>query len=381
MGVSAGSLPPWITVILAIFAGTMTTDVLRTRSLENPLEVVFILASLLTYSSAAVISRRPWLGLIIFLLSSSTAAAITDTGGVLIISCAVVIAVLFICGSALLMMVSTILITLWAFAASLMIHEDLSMVRAIAIIGVPVACIGFVIGRFRHAVQIVETRNKELEEQKLHIRARERESLARDLHDIVANQLTSMTLVAGSRAHSTQLAELQEALTEIKGLSREALIELRKLLDVLRTNESPINPTGNIRLESQNIEECIQHVATRLEEFDFTVELSANALDQPPLSTSTVDAILRILQECSTNAMKYARPSSTIHIQLDRDQEQVHLSFNSHLSTHASWRSGRSELSSGQGLIGIRERVQLLGGESNIGPNNGQWVVEASFPA
>lgn len=367
-------------MVLVIFAGTMTTDVLRTRSLENPLDAVFIFASLLTYSSAAVISRRPWLGLFIFLISGSAAASMTDSGGVLIISCAVVIAVLFICGSALIMMASTILITAWAFGTSLLIHGDLSLLRAIAIIGVPVACVGFLIGRFRHAVQVAEARNKELEEQKLHIRARERESLARDLHDIVANQLTSMTLVAGSRAQSTQLQELQEALTEIKGLSREALIELRKLLDVLRTHDSPSNPMGKSRLESQSIEEGLQHVTTRLQEFNFIVDLSSNVPDGAPLPASTVDALLRILQECSTNAMKYARPASTIQIQLNRGQDQVHLRFSSLVSPHASLRSGRSELSSGQGLIGIRERVQLLGGESNIGPNNGQWVVETTFP-
>lgn len=379
-GVSAGPLSLWITIVLAIYAAVMTTDTLRNRSLENPHDVLVVLASLLSYSAAAIVSRRPWLGFLIFLVSSITLAWLTSSGGALLISFGVTVAMIFICGTALLMTTGTLSLTVWAFVVSILVHEDLSMVQAAAVIGVPVACVGYVIGRFRQAMLVAEARNQELEEQKLLIRARERESLARDLHDIVANQLTSMTLVAGSRAHSQRIGELQEALTEIKGLSREALIELRKLLDVLRTNDSPFGTVTGSRLESHSVEEGLSHVVTRLQEFDFSVELSSNLQEQPPLSVSTVDAVLRILQECSTNALKYARPASTIRITLDRDDEHVDLSFASELPKHVPTRPRNEELSSGQGLIGIRERVQLLGGEASIGRVGGQWLVGVSFP-
>lgn len=378
---SAGPLSPWITIVLAIFAAAMTTDVIRDRSLEDPGGASVILTTLITYAAASVVTRRPWTGMIIFLAGSVTLAWLVDSGVALLIAFAMTLAMVFICGTALLMVTATVLFTAWPFVVSLLVHDDLSLVRAAAVVGVPVVCVGYAIGRFRRAVVIAETRNKELEEQKLHIQARERESLARDLHDIVANQLTSMTLVAGSRAHSDRLEDLQEALTEIKGLSREALIELRKLLDVLRTNESPFGPGTGSRLDSRNIGSGVQHVVKRLGEFDFAVELASNLSEESPLSASTEDAILRILQECSTNAMKYARPSSTIQIHLNRDEEQVSLIFSSALPQQIRARRRSLELSSGQGLLGIRERVQLLGGEASIGPVNDRWVVEASFPA
>lgn len=377
---SAGPLSPWITIVLAVFAAVMTTDAFRDRSLEDPGGAFVILTTLITYAAASVVTRRPWTGMIIFLASSVTLAWLVDSGVALLLAFAVTLAMIFICGTALLQVTTTVLFTAWPFVVSLLVHDDLSLVHAAAVIGVPVVCIGYAIGRFRRAMVLAEKRNQELEEQKLHIRARERESLARDLHDIVANQLTSMTLVAGSRAHSDRLEDLQEALTEIKGLSREALIELRKLLDVLRTNESPAGPGDGSRLDFQGIESGLQHVVTRLEEFDFTVELTSNLSQKSPLSASTVDAILRILQECSTNAMKYARPSSTIQVYLERDKEKVSLSFTSALPQHIRTRRRSLELSSGQGLLGIRERVELLGGEASIGPVHERWVVEASFP-
>lgn len=379
-GITAGPLTPWITIVLAVFSAAMTTDVMRERTLDDPQGALVIISALVSYSAAAVVSRRPWIGLLVFLVSSVFLAWLVDSGGALLLAYAVTLAMIYICGTAVQMATATVVFTVWPFVVSHLVHDDLSMMRAAAVIGVPVACVGFAIGRFRHAMDVAETRNRELEEQKLHIRARERESLARDLHDIVANQLTSMTLVAGSRARSDRLDELQEALTEIKGLSREALIELRKLLDVLRTNDSPFSPIGSSRLDSQSVDTGVQHVVTRLQEFKFTVDLSVDLNDTTTLSASSQDAILRILQECSTNALKYARPATAIRLGLECDGERVRLRFSSVLPQHVPARRRSDELSSGQGLIGIRERVQLLGGESSIGPTNGRWVVEASFP-
>lgn len=378
--VSAGPLRPWVTVVLAIFAVVMATDVLQQHPLNDPQQVILVLASLVTYSSASVVSRWPWTGFLIFITSSFTVAWFADSGAVLVISCAVVIAFLFMCGSALLMMTASVTLVLWAAFASLLVHSDFSMLRATAVVGVPVACIGFVIGRFRKGMHVAKALNRELEQQNLMIRAREREALARDLHDIVANQLTSMTLIASSRSRSKRLEDLQEALNDIEGLSQDALIELRKLLDVLRTEDTPFTETRKSRLDPDILAAGIGLVVSRLQEFDFAVNLSSDHQDQLDSSVSTVDVLVRILQECCTNALKYALPLSTIQIALHTDGQSVSLKFASMMRQDAPTLPSDETLSSGQGLIGIRERVRLLGGKVSIGPSGDQWLVEASFP-
>lgn len=378
--VGAGPLPPYITLAFAVFALVMTIDLVQESSMATPQEGVFILASLLTYSSASLVSRWPWMGFFVFIIGSSIVAWSTDSGGVLLISCAIITTLIFACGSALLMMTSSTMLICWSILVSVLISGDFSFLRAAIVVGVPGACIGFVIGRFRIGISTAKALNLELREQNLLIRAREREALSRDLHDIVANQLTSMTLISGSRAQSEKLEDLQQALREVKELSKEALIELRKLLNVLRIEDVAHEQVSGRLSRPDDLSAGLKRAVSRLEEFGFSVVIHSTHHDRLVSSASVVDVLVRILQECCSNAIKYAQPASNIHILLETEGQDVSLRFISEVRINGQTVVAGKELSSGQGLVGILERVRLLGGRSSIGPSRNQWIVEVLLP-
>src|SRR5690606_25463404 len=125
-------------------------------------------------------------------------------------------------------------LTCWASVVSLVVYGDLSHLGPYAVFAVPAVLIGLAFGRVRLRSDRTERHNRELVSRQEQVRVRERESLARDLHDVVAHQLTVITLISGTRARSSDPEKLQAGLLEISQLSGEALTELRTLLRVLR---------------------------------------------------------------------------------------------------------------------------------------------------
>ena len=210
------------------------------------------------------------------------------------------------------------------------------------------------------------------------IRKEERHDLARELHDVVAHHITVITMQVMARRNSHDPDQLRETLGVIDDSAREALSELRALLDVLRSDE---DDDGDIRSLSDKIvtgPSVGDQVAQRVDSLtEVGIRVHKQSVDPRieslPFSLKTTCA--RIVQESATNILKHARHGARCSIVVRLDPTEVVIMItNNRIKPHDPSRS------SGYGLTGLRERVAAVGGSYTAGQQGDEWVVEAHIP-
>ena len=210
------------------------------------------------------------------------------------------------------------------------------------------------------------------------IRKEERHDLARELHDVVAHHITVITMQVMARRNSHDPDQLRETLGIIDDSAREALSELRALLDVLRSDE---DDDGDIRSLSDKIvtgPSVGDQVAQRVDSLtEVGIRVHKQSVDPRieslPFSLKTTCA--RIVQESATNILKHARHGARCSIVVRLDPTEVVIMItNNRIKPHDPSRS------SGYGLTGLRERVAAVGGSYTAGQQGDKWVVEAHIP-
>ena len=214
--------------------------------------------------------------------------------------------------------------------------------------------------RFRAAA-----RARELDQ----VRLGERELLARELHDTVAHHVSAMVVraQAGRVVAATRPEAALEALAVIEAEGATTLAEMRVLVGALRTGEEPVlAPTLGVadltRLARPAGAGCAVVVRTDG--------------DLSDLHPSVGAAVYRIAQESVTNATRHATEPTTVEVTAAREGERVHLTVR---DDGGPVTVDRSE--SGFGLVGMRERVSLLGGTFRAGPAPERgWVVDVTLP-
>ena len=201
--------------------------------------------------------------------------------------------------------------------------------------------------------------------------AQERVRLARDVHDIVGHYLAGIALQAraGLRRLRTDPARATEALTEIDQLAGDALAETRRAIGIIRSSDvlADLRPAPGI----DDIEDLIARVSTP----DVRVELRR---DQPTtaLSATVQTVAYRIVQEALNNVIKHAGPATAqITIQQQPDALTVTVRDNGGTVLHVHSNE------QGNGLRGMRERAEQVGGTLLAGPeSHGGWRVHATLP-
>lgn len=365
--------------VLALLGAVLLLDFLLDTPVVTPAELLRCVLFGLACLGLPVSTRYPAAATVLFLPGSAVAAVATDRIGIVTIMACVLVAVVATVTSAGAAAVVLAVLTAWAAGVSLAVYGDLTHLGPYLLFAVPAMLVGLAFGRLRLHSHRTERHNRELLQRQADVRARERESLARDLHDVVAHQLTLISLVGGSRARSSDPEKLRSALMETSELSREALVELRKLLRVLRhssldTGADPA-PQG---LVDVGLHDGVQHLVQRLLDLDFTVDLSFDAPAGIKAPRTTVESILRILQEATTNVVKYAVPASRVVVGVRLSPESLSLTVESEVAPSRGRVS--PELATGQGIIGMQERAALLGGEAIIGPVGQTWSVQVALP-
>jgi signal transduction histidine kinase len=199
--------------------------------------------------------------------------------------------------------------------------------------------------------------------------AEERARIARELHDVVGHSVSVMTVQAsGVRRllHPDQERE-REALLIVEQTGREALAEMRKLVGVLRRpEEAPaLAPQPSLR----HVEKLVDHVRESGLDVDLKVEGEPNNL---PASVDL--AGYRLVQEGLTNTVKHAKAShADVLVRYGHGEVEVEVSDNGN-------GTGGGE-GSGHGLVGLRERIAVVGGELEAGPRpGGGFHVRARLP-
>lgn len=197
-------------------------------------------------------------------------------------------------------------------------------------------------------------------------RLRERERIARDLHDTVAHHVSAIAVRAQAGLVSTHPDAAVDALRLIERQARLTLGEMRSLVHVLREDPAAAPSLGGL--------DPLEALAGLADAGPPAVQVRLP--DEPgPLAPATATALFRVAQEAVTNARRHARGATRVDVVLDRTDGVVRLSV--HDDGTPSPRHG-----TGYGLVGMAERAALLGGTCAAGPDPaGGWTVDATLPA
>ena len=194
-------------------------------------------------------------------------------------------------------------------------------------------------------------------------RTAERTRIAREMHDTLAHRLTLVAATAGALEYRTDLSteQVAKAAGVVRANASEALEELRTVIGVLRTSPDELRPTPGLGDLVRLVDE------TRAAGVD--VELDVPEIDLP---TAFDLAVYRTCQEGLTNARRHAPGSRvTVNVAVEDGLRVV----------VANDAGGKGEANgTGTGLIGLAERVELLGGRISAGPTPHGFRLEAWLP-
>jgi signal transduction histidine kinase len=198
--------------------------------------------------------------------------------------------------------------------------------------------------------------------------AEERARIARELHDIVAHAVSVMVLHVGAVRHRLpdELEDDREALRGVEQAGRTALAEMRRLLAAMRTDGDAAELMPQPGLD---------HLAPLLDGMSragLPVQLRVDG-EPVPLPAAIDLSAYRIVQEGLTNALKHARASTAeVTLRYRPDEVQIEVRDNG---------AGSSGNGVGYGLVGVRERVKIYGGEMTAGQAaGGGFVLSTRLP-
>jgi signal transduction histidine kinase len=201
--------------------------------------------------------------------------------------------------------------------------------------------------------------------------AEERARIARELHDVVGHSVSVMTVQASGvrRLLKPEQEREREALLVVEQTGREALAEMRRLVGVLR------RPEEAPALAPQPSLEYVEKLVDQAREAGLPVELRIEG-DATQLPTSLDLTAYRLVQEGLTNAIKHANATrAEVVVRYGDGEVELLVSDDGTGSPDGDVDSG------GHGLVGMRERVAVFGGELEAGPRpNGGYVLRARLP-
>jgi signal transduction histidine kinase len=201
----------------------------------------------------------------------------------------------------------------------------------------------------------------------------ERRRIARELHDLVAHHVSVMRVLAeGSRRLMRRDPDrADEALSQIDALGREALQEMRRILDVLRSDDEPDESPTEPNPGTATLESLVEQVRRA----GLPVQLEITG-EHRTLSAGADLSAFRIVQEALTNTLKHGGPFARARVEVRYGSRRLEIDVED---------NGRGASAQGpdggHGLLGMRERVGVYGGELTVGPRaGGGFIVHATLP-
>jgi signal transduction histidine kinase len=233
----------------------------------------------------------------------------------------------------------------------------------------------------RHYAAAIEE-NARLQESQREERSRravedERERIARELHDIVTHHVSVIVIQAGAglTALDRRPERARTALEAIDRTSREALTDMRRMLGILGEAPGAAATGDEVRAPMPRLER-LGELVEEVRAAGLPVELSLDGVRRP-LDAGVELSAYRIVQEALTNALKHAR-GARAKVRLAYEPRAIEIEVTDQGGV------GRRDLgeagSGGRGLIGMRERVALYGGEFEAGPTPTGFRVHARLP-
>lgn len=281
----------------------------------------------------------------------------------------------------------------WLVVQGLMRWVDITFFGTIILF---VAAIGAVIGEFRMRHRKEVTELTELAEE---ARARERRLLARELHDVVAHELTVITMQSHVMQAASRQEDVEAARTAISATAGNALGELKRLLAVMNDDTAMLrvdradrmaeeaaaaqeaamleparasagSPTG----DDADLVPLVDRLVGQLEAVGFTVH--PEVATSPDLPRSITFAAGRLLREAATNVLKYGDTEVPVVMRAVTEGGEFVVDVVNGLPEVE-----RAKVSqTGLGLTGLAERVRLLGGHLELTSEDRTWRLRADIP-
>ncbi|MDF2260659.1 sensor histidine kinase [Streptantibioticus ferralitis] len=208
--------------------------------------------------------------------------------------------------------------------------------------------------------------------------AAERARIARELHDVVAHNVSVMVVQADGAAYVLDASpdQAKQALSTISQTGRLALAEMRRLLGLLRASDD----SGGEYVPQPGVDQLgdlIDQVRGAGLPVDFAVDGTPR-----PLSSGVELTAYRIVQEALTNTRKHGGPDAraAVHITYGDSELQMLIEDDGRGAQHELYEEGGAD-GLGQGLIGMRERIAMVGGTLDTGPRpGGGFRISAALP-
>lgn len=362
-----------------LFSDAIVPTVSNLHSHNTPTAVI-IIYSLVGWALLVVRRRAPLMCLAVICLCSSVAAVTIDYRPIIPVCIAVTTAVarqslVNAIASVALAILTT---TTWVYAenATQKVGLNLPQLLGILIIYATLILVASGIGWWvQMAARAAERRRVESAE--FAVRT-ERLRMARELHDIVAHAVTLMTLqAAGARTVlTTDPGRALAALDVIDRTGSQAMKELRRLLGVLRSAspDEVTDESGALSLPPGLAD--LPPLIDSIRSTGIAITLKSVGIERP-LDQSVNSAAYRIISEALTNVTKHSGTGTTAEVTITWGSYQLIIDV---LDDGAGQRS-RKSLSTGNGLLGLTERVVLVGGAFQTHPRStGGYEVHAELP-
>lgn len=198
---------------------------------------------------------------------------------------------------------------------------------------------------------------------------RERQRIAREVHDVVAHTLTVtlMHLRAAQRALDRDPAAVREALEDAEVLGRRSLADIRRTVGLLRAEDDA--PESRALPDATDVPDLLASYRAAGVQLTADVDVDLDALG--PAAGLT---LYRLVQESLSNAAAHS-PGAPVDLSIGAEDGLVTVEI-SNPAPEAVTPAGTD----GLGLVGMEERVRLLDGRFRAGRRDGRWTVHASFP-
>jgi signal transduction histidine kinase len=258
------------------------------------------------------------------------------------------------------------LVAMWASMALAVAHGDhyagLGDVLFVSVLVVT----PWLVGRAMHG-RVQETRDLTVRAERA--AADERARIARELHDVISHSVSVMVVQAGAAEEVMKIDadRAVEPLRAVQDIGRQALVELTRLVGLLRDDSEELG------LAPQPGLEALEALVGQVRDAGLAVELRVEGKPRPvPLGIGL--SAYRVVQEALTNALKHAGEArATVLVRYTRDAVELEIADD-----------GRGEGNGhggGHGLAGMRERVNVFGGDFAAGPRTGGgFMVEVRLP-